>query len=308
MECQAIVKCVCPMKHKTKRFCFKSQAACTVCAEEDRQRERIRRRNEYLDAERDAKRSAYAQQLADAQAEIDHHKRRLKDSREVEDLAKTLEQRKAQLANLKETTKNLDNKKQSSSSPKSAAVSKPSRKAVAAEDGNEDDWSSAKKQWEHFKRLDGADNETLDTLMNMIGLEDVKDKFLSIKLEVDTAVRQELDMSNKRFGCSMLGNPGTGEAFPFFTRTSTSINIFQVKPLSLGCMPSFSHPLVLSQAISLSKQQAQLLQMTEFPVAKRSLKRSRKMVAVPCSLMKPISWHQVPILEEPLFWTSSLQK
>lgn len=296
------------MKHKTKRFCFKSQAVCTVCVEEDRQRKRIRRRNEYLDAERDAKRAAYAQQLAEAQAEIDHHKRRLKDSREAEDLAKTLEQRKEQLANLKETTKNLNDKKQSSSSPKSAVVPKPSRKAVASEDGNEDDWSSAKKQWEHFKRSDGADNETLDTLMNMIGLEDVKDKFLSIKMEVDTAVRQELDMSNKRFGCSMLGNPGTGEAFPFFIRTSTSINIIQVKPLSLGCMPSFSHPLVLSQAISLSKQQAQLLPMTEFLVVKRTLKRSRKMVAVPCSLMKPISWHQVPILEEPLFWTSFLQK
>ncbi|KAE9967806.1 hypothetical protein BLS_006160, partial [Venturia inaequalis] len=175
------------------------------------QREQIRRRNEYLDAERDAKRAAYAQQLAEAQAEIDHHKRRLRDNREAADLAKALEHRKLQLANLKESTKNLDEKKQSSGELKSAAVSKPPRKVVAAEDGEEDAWSSAKKLWEYFKRSDGAGNEALDNLMDMIGLEEVKDKFLSIKLEIDTAVRQELDMSNKRFGCSMLGNPGTGK-------------------------------------------------------------------------------------------------
>ena len=41
---------------------------------------------------------------------------------------------------------------------------------------NEEDWSSAKKQWEHFKRYEGAKNEALDDLMGMIGLEDVKDK------------------------------------------------------------------------------------------------------------------------------------
>lgn len=308
MECQTVVNCVCPMKHKTKRPCSKSQAACITCAEEDRQRERIRKRNERLDAERDAKRAAYAQQLADAQAEIDHHKRRLKDSREAEDLAKTLEQRKAQLASLKETTKKLDEKKQSSSRPKSPAVSRPPRKVLTAGNGEEDDWSSAKKQWEHFKRSDGAENEALDTLMDMIGLEEVKDKFLSIKLEVDTAVRQELDMSNKRFGCSMLGNPGTGKAPPPLTQISTDINCFQAKPLLLGYMPSFSHPLALFQAISSTRQQGQLWRMMEYLVAKRSLKKSRKMVAVPCSLMKLISWPQVPILEEPLFWTSSLQK
>lgn len=308
MECQSIVDCVCPVQHRTKRPCFKSQAACTTCAEEDRQRERVRRRNEHLDAERDAKRAAYAQQLAEAQAEIDHHKRRLKDSREAEDLASVLKQRNSQLANLKETTKKLDEKKQSPSESKSAIVSKPPRKVAAAEESEEDDWSSAKGQWEHFKRSDGAENEALDTLMDMIGLEDVKDKFLSIKLEIDTALRQGLDMSSKRFGCSMLGNPGTGETFLSYTPIPTDANRSQVKPLLLDYTLDFSHQLALCQAVFSLRQLEQLLRMTGFLAAKRNLKRSRKMVAVPCSLMKPISSHQAPILVEPLFWTSSLQK
>jgi hypothetical protein len=70
--------------------------------------------------------------------------------------------------------------------------------------------SSAKDEWEHQKKFEGARNEALDSLMNMIGLEDVKNKFLSIKSKVDTAIRQNVDMKDERFGAALLGNPGTG--------------------------------------------------------------------------------------------------
>lgn len=209
MECQALVQFVCSQKHRSQRLCSKSQAACTICAEEDRQRERIRKRNAQLDAERDTKRAAYALQLAENQAEIDHQRRILQDHREAEDSARVLEQKRQDLAKLKVTANNLGKQRQSSTKPQATPASKSSSKKVAVE--NEEDWSSAKTQWEHFKRYEGAGNEALDDLMSMIGLEDVKDKFFAIKLEVDTAVRQGLDMSNKRFGASLLGNPGTGK-------------------------------------------------------------------------------------------------
>ncbi|KAG9229292.1 putative AAA family ATPase [Amylocarpus encephaloides] len=209
MECQQLVPFVCPLKHISQRPCSKSQAACAICAEEDRQRERIRKRNAQLDAERDTKRAAYALQLTENQAEIDHQRRILQDHREAEDSARVLEQTKQDLANLKVTANNLEKQRQSYTKPQATPASKLSGKKVAVE--NEENWSSAKKQWEHFKRYDSASNEALDDLMSMIGLEDVKDKFLAILLEVDTAVRQGLDMSNKRFGASLLGNPGTGK-------------------------------------------------------------------------------------------------
>jgi hypothetical protein len=209
MECQVLVQFVCPKKHRSWRPCSKSQAACAICAAEDRQRELIRRRDAKLDAERDAKRAAYALQLAENQAEIDHQRRILQDHRDEEDSAKALDQKKQDLAKLKATVKNLGKQRQSSTKSQATPAPKSSSKEVAVED--EEDWSSAKKQWEHFKRYDRAENEALDGLMSMIGLEDVKDKFLAIKLEVDTSVRQGLDMSNKRFGASLLGNPGTGK-------------------------------------------------------------------------------------------------
>ena len=222
MECQALVQFFCSQKHRSQRPCSKYQAACTICAEEDRQRERIRKRNAQLDAERDIRRAAYAQQLAENQAEIEHQRRILKDHREAEDSARVLEQKKQDLANLKVTANNLEKQRQFCTKPQASPVSKSSGKKVAVE--NEEEWSSARKQWEHFKRYVGADNEALDDLMNMIGLEDVKDKFLAIKLEVDTAVRQGLDMSNKRFGASLLGNPGTGKRLLFLSVITIELN------------------------------------------------------------------------------------
>lgn len=209
MECQALVQFVCSRKHTSQRLCSKSQAACKICAEDDLQIERIRRRNTQLDAERDTKRAAYALQLAENQAEIDHQRRILQDHREAENSARALEQKKQDLARLTLIADNLEKQQNSSTKPKASSASKSLTNKVAVE--NEGDWSSAKTQWEHFKRYEGADNEALDDLMSMIGLEDVKDKFLAIKLEVDTAVRQGLDMSSKRFGASLLGNPGTGK-------------------------------------------------------------------------------------------------
>ncbi|KAI9652701.1 MAG: hypothetical protein M1829_001484 [Trizodia sp. TS-e1964] len=225
MECQALVQFVCSQKHRSLRPCSKSQAACAICADEDQQKEKIRKRNEQLDAKRDARRASYAFQLAENQAEIDHHKRILQDYREAEDSARALEQKKQDLANLKVTANNVKNQKRSST--KSQATPPPRNKAAVE---NEEAWSSAKKQWEHFKRYESASNEALDNLMNMIGLEDVKDKFLAIKMEVETAVRQGLDMSNKRFGASLLGNPGTGELslFRFVYQYSSSIIDFLV--------------------------------------------------------------------------------
>jgi hypothetical protein len=46
--------------------------------------------------------------------------------------------------------------------------------------------------------------------MEMIGLEEVKQEFLTVKSQVDTVLRQGVSMASERFSCSMLGNPGTG--------------------------------------------------------------------------------------------------
>ncbi|KAI1634928.1 P-loop containing nucleoside triphosphate hydrolase protein [Biscogniauxia mediterranea] len=71
--------------------------------------------------------------------------------------------------------------------------------------------SPAEEDWQHQKEYEGASNDSLDTLMNMIGLESVKKQFLNIKTKVDTTIRQNTDLKDERFGAALLGNPGTGK-------------------------------------------------------------------------------------------------
>lgn len=72
-------------------------------------------------------------------------------------------------------------------------------------------FSPAKEEWDRQKEIEGQSNRAIDELMNMIGLEEVKDKFLSIKTKVDTVVRQDSNLNDERFNAALLGNPGTGE-------------------------------------------------------------------------------------------------
>ena len=69
--------------------------------------------------------------------------------------------------------------------------------------------SAAREQWERQKSTEGASNPSIDAIMAMIGLEEVKVQVLTIKDKIDTAVRQNISI-NERFNVTMLGNPGTG--------------------------------------------------------------------------------------------------
>lgn len=71
--------------------------------------------------------------------------------------------------------------------------------------------SSAQQEWQFMKSHDGAKNAALDELMDFIGLESVKDEFLSVKSTVDTKIRQGLPLSDERLSYCLLGNPSTGK-------------------------------------------------------------------------------------------------
>ena len=57
--------------------------------------------------------------------------------------------------------------------------------------------------------MEGASNPSIDVIMAMTGLEEVKEQVLRIKDNIDTIIRQNAPI-RERFNVSMLGNPGTG--------------------------------------------------------------------------------------------------
>ena len=231
MECHKTVESICSRNHKSSRPCFKKDYACGVCQAEDRRREERRQRDQKLELEREMKQKEYARQLAEVQDEIAHQRRILKDQSEHDERVKFLGQQQQDLKCLRDTVGRVQNKRKKDPPPMSIigqatnSTALPNVHPGPAPDtdqavanrqskSNLSTWNpTARDEWEHQKELEGAENEALDSLMDMIGLEDVKDKFLSIKSKVDTAVCQNVDVSKERFGAALLGNPGTGPSY-----------------------------------------------------------------------------------------------
>ncbi|KAF2837532.1 P-loop containing nucleoside triphosphate hydrolase protein [Patellaria atrata CBS 101060] len=223
MNCEFIVETTCPKKHRIRVRCHIKDRTCRKCEHEERQKERKKQRDLKLDMERDAKQAAYMQKLAEVQDEIDFERRKLQNKSEEEQRQQALHQRQRDLADIKAITKDIGEIKLSDGCQfpqmpdlrdpveNSGNSSQPDQQTADTSSVVQPSSSTASKEWLYQKEFEGASNEALDDLMKMIGLEDVKEKFLSIKSKVDTALRQNINLKDERFGAALLGNPGTGK-------------------------------------------------------------------------------------------------
>jgi site-specific recombinase XerC len=75
--------------------------------------------------------------------------------------------------------------------------------------------SLSQQDWQHMKDIEGASNDAIDAIMNMIGLEEVKAQVLRIKSKIDVTKRQNTSLKDERFNIVLLGNPGTGSVDVF---------------------------------------------------------------------------------------------
>ncbi|GJE92060.1 stage V sporulation protein K domain-containing protein [Phanerochaete sordida] len=71
--------------------------------------------------------------------------------------------------------------------------------------------SKAEKEWKRQKTVEKVESESIDAIMEMTGLEEVKAQVLRIKAKIDTAERQGVSMSDEQFNIVLRGNPGTGK-------------------------------------------------------------------------------------------------
>lgn len=256
IECQELVNVSCPQNHARKLQCWKrnkpvichrlieitcdrqhirrvpcskkDDAPCDQCIEEDAELERKARRDFELEKSRRTIRANYQQELAQIQDSIDRKRATIKDRQEDDDQARKLDQRRDELAALEQTVTRIQKHRDESAArstytqapapmpgtwPKKNASSSPASENAAPS-------SQARNEWEDLKKQEGARSKPLDELMAMIGLEEVKSAFLSIKSRVDTAIRQGINLDQERFSCSMLGNPGTGMSLFLHLRTT----------------------------------------------------------------------------------------
>lgn len=231
MRCEQILKSRCPQNHETSHRCFqKNSVTCSRCDSEARKLAKKLQRDLELDEKRDRLQKLYAQQLSEIQDEIAHERRLMRERRDREQQESIIQQHRNDLVAVQREFAEMSVSKpgpdtQERSSKATATIPQPAQTLTAATSSAqvvstgpqqttdlepEPPESAARDDWEHQKRFENADNDALDELMRMIGLENIKEQFLGVKAKVDTAVRQNIDLKGERLGAALLGNPGTG--------------------------------------------------------------------------------------------------
>ncbi|KAI8627392.1 ATPase [Xylariaceae sp. FL1651] len=215
--CNQLINKTCEKQHNYKVRCNEKHLGCGTCLKEEEAIRRLLKKHLEIEKARLVQQAAYQSELQAIQDEIAHQKRLLKVDQETEDHKRTLEKHQSDLVALKETNARKEAMKKAQEAAKLAAVEEKSKSELAPDSKKKKaqkldiEPGSARDEWEYLKREELARSDALDTLMGMIGLEDVKKTFLGIKAMVDTAARQRIPTTSERFGCTFLGNPGTGK-------------------------------------------------------------------------------------------------
>lgn len=216
---------------------------------------------------RQEKQAAYASQLQKIGDEIDHYERVLAYKREEQTQQAQLEEKKAKLKGLKAAQERRD----AVESSKKAQARKDQPRMGNSKNSGSKLQSQAQQEWEWMKAHGEPSNEALNKLMDLIGLETVKEEFLAVKSNIDTKIRQELSLSEERLSCSLLGNPGTGKMCPKYMADGMGANSqFQGKQQLLACGQNSLHVQELSLAMASRKPPDPSLPIWAFLAAKSS--------------------------------------
>lgn len=211
--CQETVEVSCDKGHSYPIKCGTSNMACSTCFQDEEDLRRRAKRDLDLEKSRKKRRGQYRQELQRLQDEVAHEKRRAEDEAETK-----AEQQK--LADVRRKLKALQQKKKRDEAvqdAQQAATTQPTEGIASngsmdsTPSASQDAGQSALVEWATMKLDEHAESEEIDTLMKIIGLENIKLEFLNIKSVIDLGIRQSIPVGNGRYGCTLLGNPGTGK-------------------------------------------------------------------------------------------------
>ena len=242
MECNYIMYSNCPQGHAQQWKCHKGQpSACPTCDREKKIAEKKRQAEFALQEKRDAELRSHAQQIANLDNQIARQRDNIRDAQLAKERKHAIEQKEKDLKDAEALATSASSVPNSSStvqpantptgassvpSPSStvqpantpqqrkSSSGRPADRGSKAPATTSKDFlppiSPARESWKHQKEFDGVVNDAIDAIMEMTGLEDVKQQVLKIKNKVDTSTRQNAPLKGERFNVSMLGNPGTG--------------------------------------------------------------------------------------------------
>lgn len=245
ISCKQIMHETCSEGHRTSWQCYqKPPQTCRKCESERKAREKRQQQEHELELQREEKQRRYAKELADIEDSINQRRRVMKDHEDQRARDSVIAQRKKELSGLESMIDGLrhlrlpeyivgkpketndpqhplpgDRPKETPSTNDSVASPHQKQETVKPGESVQPDRtdkphpvdSPSKDQWKYMKVFENVQNDALDSLMDMVGLEKVKQQFLSTKAKVDIIVRQNADLKSERLSAALLGNPGTGK-------------------------------------------------------------------------------------------------
>ena len=230
----------CPKGHtKSWECCQTPPNVCSKCDAEARKAQEDLQRAMKIQEKRDREEKEHANYIAKLDAMLADERQRVRDKQLSQERSRVIEQKELDLDRARKMTLSPSHSWKSSQShladtvegtpaplkrsgqasqeptirPKKDA-SMPNTKSQDLIDSN---WkacreSPARQDWEQQKRIENVKNDAIDSVMEMIGLEEVKTQILIIKAKIDASVRQNADIKQDRLNVAFLGNPGTGKS------------------------------------------------------------------------------------------------
>ena len=224
MRCESVVRSRCPAGHAQNWRCGKGKpASCRACENEKKAREKELEEEFLRQQKREREQEEFASQMAKLEQELRQVREAAADARKSKEMEQALEQRRRDLQDAKRlvkfptsipitaaaaTAKNLFDRLITAAQPAVTESAEPSNSQSEPEPPT----SPSEIEWDRQKRMENISNDAIDSLMEMTGLEEVKSQVLKIKARIDTAIRQNVNTKDERYGVVLLGNPGTGKS------------------------------------------------------------------------------------------------
>lgn len=244
MSCEFLLYSKCTKGHEQSWKCHaKYPAICSTCDKETKFAEKKKREAFALKAKRDAEQLAHAQKLAELESKISLERQTVRDVQLARERENAIGQKEKDLhdatsqaaralgASSAPTTQESVPTDASADGPQPPLTPLPHAELRQASAGETRPpatnsaglleqtslrpfdaigESPSQKEWQRQKSMEGAANDTIDSIMDMTGLEEVKAQVLRIKDKIDVAKRQNMSFKTERFNIVLLGNPGTG--------------------------------------------------------------------------------------------------
>ena len=253
MLCEEVLTSNCPNSHALSWKCHQTQPlVCRLCERDAKRAAEKVQKDFELQKKRDAEQQVHEEKMAKLREKLDAQIQAQKDLQLAKDREAALKQQEQDVKDMEERLRQkaeADKKRKSEEAKRAAEQAAAASSSVAAavidtvksavntltgtspkqqspDKGSVKDNTGKKKKkvsqaqsdWQRRKDNEGVANPHIDSIMEMIGLEPVKQQVLKIMDKVDVNVRQGTSLAKERFNVVLLGNPGTGIMFLHFAR------------------------------------------------------------------------------------------